>query len=264
MSKRIEENIKYPHAPKQPYYIDDQGFRRDPNRAGHPRLCNGTSRTTGLPCCNIARANGKCRNHGGNSTGPKTAEGRRKVREANKLHKLKTGEYQNIWYDTLREEERNMIHLIPKDAKALIEEEIKFTTIRERRLLQQINNLEDEHLAGLGEETLQEVYKTMPVIDKYDERVVELDEYGEEVVQTETVKTSTLAINGDIRKLLLSYHDALTRVQANLAKLIDLKHKLDEGTVEEQDGSLGLLASILDKARKSRQKQIERVDKANS
>jgi hypothetical protein len=46
-----------------------------PKRADRPR-CGAYARSTGLPCQAQALANGRCRNHGGLSTGPRTPEGR--------------------------------------------------------------------------------------------------------------------------------------------------------------------------------------------
>ena len=40
------------------------------------KRCGAHSRSTGKPCCAMALANGRCRNHGGVSTGPKTPEGK--------------------------------------------------------------------------------------------------------------------------------------------------------------------------------------------
>ena len=44
--------------------------------------CGAHARSTGNPCQAQALANGRCRNHGGLSTGPKTFAGRRAVAEA--------------------------------------------------------------------------------------------------------------------------------------------------------------------------------------
>jgi len=46
--------------------------------------CGAFARTTGNPCRRKALSNGRCPNHGGLSTGPKTPEGRAKA-----LSKLK-------------------------------------------------------------------------------------------------------------------------------------------------------------------------------
>ena len=41
--------------------------------------CGAHARSTGLPCKAKAMTNGRCKNHGGMSTGPKTVEGRKAV-----------------------------------------------------------------------------------------------------------------------------------------------------------------------------------------
>ena len=44
--------------------------------------CGAHARTTGNPCQAKALANGRCKNHGGMSTGPKTQEGRHAIAQA--------------------------------------------------------------------------------------------------------------------------------------------------------------------------------------
>lgn len=44
--------------------------------------CGAYARSTGQPCKAKALNNGKCKNHGGMSTGPKTPEGRQAIAEA--------------------------------------------------------------------------------------------------------------------------------------------------------------------------------------
>lgn len=46
---------------------------------GDPR-CGAFARSTGKPCEAKALENGRCRNHGGLSTGPRTVEGRARAR----------------------------------------------------------------------------------------------------------------------------------------------------------------------------------------
>jgi hypothetical protein len=61
--------------------------RRDPLAAARaaPR-CGARSKRTGEPCKGAAMANGRCRFHGGKSTGPRTAEGRERSRRSNWKH----------------------------------------------------------------------------------------------------------------------------------------------------------------------------------
>ncbi len=57
------------------------------------RRCGAKSKRTGKPCKQPAMKNGKCRLHGGKSTGPKTPEGRHNSRVANWKHGYNTFEY---------------------------------------------------------------------------------------------------------------------------------------------------------------------------
>jgi hypothetical protein len=50
--------------------------------------CGAYARSTGKPCKAGALSNGRCRNHGGLSTGPKTPEGRRAIAEATRKRML--------------------------------------------------------------------------------------------------------------------------------------------------------------------------------
>ena len=47
-------------------------------------LCKAFARSTGKPCMCKALSNGRCRLHGGLSTGPKTTEGKTKIAAATK------------------------------------------------------------------------------------------------------------------------------------------------------------------------------------
>jgi len=47
--------------------------------------CGAYARSTGLPCKAKALANGRCKNHGGLSTGPRTLEGRKSIGTATRL-----------------------------------------------------------------------------------------------------------------------------------------------------------------------------------
>ena len=44
--------------------------------------CGAHARSTGHPCQAKALANGRCKNHGGMSTGPKTLEGRQAIAQS--------------------------------------------------------------------------------------------------------------------------------------------------------------------------------------
>ena len=48
----------------------------------YKNTCGAYARSTGKPCQDKALPNGRCKNHGGLSTGPKTTEGRQAIAES--------------------------------------------------------------------------------------------------------------------------------------------------------------------------------------
>lgn len=50
----------------------------------HSETCGAFARSTGKPCQAPPRPNGRCRRHGGASTGPRTLEGKARIAEANR------------------------------------------------------------------------------------------------------------------------------------------------------------------------------------
>lgn len=58
--------------------------------ANHQR-CGAHARTTGNPCQAKALTNGRCKNHGGMSTGPKTPEGRQAIAQATRQRMASEG-----------------------------------------------------------------------------------------------------------------------------------------------------------------------------
>ena len=57
--------------------------------------CGAFARSTGQPCRMMALANGRCKLHGGLSTGPKTSEGKKKA-----LQNLKQFRHSHNWTTT--------------------------------------------------------------------------------------------------------------------------------------------------------------------
>ena len=68
-------------------------------------FCGAYARSTGKPCQAAALRNGRCRNHGGCSTGPKSLEGRRVIADATRQRmlsgqRIKALEGYKAWLDT--------------------------------------------------------------------------------------------------------------------------------------------------------------------
>ena len=62
----------------------------------------------------------------------------------NNSNALKHGGYSQVYWDTLSEEEKELIDTIPKDEETLLIDQIKLYSVRERRLLLAINKLKSE------------------------------------------------------------------------------------------------------------------------
>jgi len=57
--------------------------------------CGAYARTTSNPCQAKALTNGRCKNHGGMSTGPKTPEGRQAIAEATRK-RMASGQQERV------------------------------------------------------------------------------------------------------------------------------------------------------------------------
>lgn len=101
------------------------------------KICGAKNRQ-GTPCRRPSgwgtdhAGEGRCKLHGGKNSGPP---------KGNK-NALKTGEYEAIWIDTLDEEEQQLYPMISQDLSTQIEEELKLLTIRERRMLVRIDQIQ--------------------------------------------------------------------------------------------------------------------------
>jgi hypothetical protein len=72
----------------------------------------GARTRSGRPCRGPAMSNGRCRMHGGSSTGPKTAEGLARIRAARTTHGMRTAEMEQM---------RALVRELRAEAKRLVE-----------------------------------------------------------------------------------------------------------------------------------------------
>lgn len=98
------------------------------------RTVCGAKTRKGTPCQKAGLKNGRCRLHGGSSTGPKDREKKSQQMKGNK-NALKTGEYETITYDTLSEAEKELYELIPEDVEKQAKGRYKLVEIRTHRLM---------------------------------------------------------------------------------------------------------------------------------
>jgi hypothetical protein len=79
--------------------------------------CEAHARTTGKPCQANALSNGRCKNHGGMSTGPKTLEGRQAISEATR-QRMASGQQERVlegFYRWLEGGGREMLSRLAKN-----------------------------------------------------------------------------------------------------------------------------------------------------
>ena len=84
--------------------------------AKHQR-CGAHARTTGNPCQAKALTNGRCKNHGGMSTGPKTLEGRQAVAQSTRKRMASGGRIRALegFYRWLEGGGREMLSRLAKN-----------------------------------------------------------------------------------------------------------------------------------------------------
>lgn len=109
---------------------------------------------------------------------------------------VKTGEFEKIFFDTLAEEEKKLINILPVDKETLLFQEIKLLTVRERRMLKRIEELRSLNFT---------VVKRREGTEK--DKYTDLEEHQATLGQIQSIE------------------DALTRVQARKQRAIETLHK---------------------------------------
>lgn len=151
----------------------------------------------------------------GNRGGPGGPPGNKKA--------VTTGEYETIWFDSLEEDEQELLEQVDTDPVQQANEAILLLSIRERRMLQRIRRL----MEGLTEKQrrvlweLKGIKEVMTVHDECTGQTKTIPITKHQLVESEIEETEYRAID-DIIKL----EEALTRVQDKKLKAIELKNKL--------------------------------------
>lgn len=164
-------------------------------------ICGAKTRA-GTPCKQVAGwgtdhvGAGRCKLHGGKSYGPP-----KKNKNA-----VKTGEFETIWLDALDEKEQELFQEIKTDVIEQLNNEIRLTDIRIRRMMMRISLLKDIDF------TIVEKQKRKGCVP---EGSIDVDEEKQ---------WATLGQIQDIE-------EALTRVQNRKEKLLKLKHQIESGQI---------------------------------
>lgn len=142
---------------------------------------------------------------------------------------VRTGEYESIWMDMLADDEQSLLDEIDTDPVAQADEAITLFSIRERRMLGRIKKLSE----GLTEKQRRELQQlrtqkeAVPLRDEKTGKTNTVVKSKEELIVVEIEETSYRAIED-----ILRIEEALTRVQAQKLRAIELKNRL---TAEDEE-----------------------------
>lgn len=120
---------------------------------------------------------------------------------------LKTGEFEALFFDTLAPDELQLISVMPRDKEILLFQEIQMLTIRERRMMQRIEDIKSSTEQDGDGCVIQgmTLIKRQSGMEK--DKHTDLKEYQGKLGQIQNIE------------------DALTRVQARKQKAIDSLHR---------------------------------------
>lgn len=151
----------------------------------------------------------------GNRGGPGGPIGNKKA--------VTTGEHESIWWDTLDEDEQELLGEIDNDPVTLAAESIALLSIRERRMLKRIKHLTE----GLTEtqrrelQQLRTVKEALPVYDEKSGKMKTVINSRDELVVAEIEEKTVSAV-----ERILQTEEGLTRVQAQKLKAIKLLYEI--------------------------------------
>lgn len=150
----------------------------------------------------------------GGQPGNKNAKGHGGTGPPRNKNAVKTGEFETLFFDTLQEDEKRLIETVELDKEQLLLQEIQLLTVRERRMLQRIENLKAIEEAESLENPLDPERK-IP-------RGMSVTKVSDGIEKGETTHLCEYeGILGQIQAI----EDALTRVQSRRQKAIESIHK---------------------------------------
>ena len=208
-----------PVGPKPRMKIED--YRSLPRCGAKLRIEREDGRTT---CNRVAgeRTNhlgyGRCWMHGGRLQGTRAG-------------KITTGELEviNPFNNTLTDEEMEVWNNLVGTKLEHVEQEIKLVTIREKRMMERLQRLMRMEESGDGLEIAEEEME-----EEENDEEKDSTENGTETKQGK--KTKRKVKKRSVSVQIIAVEEALTRVQAQKSKLIELRDKLEDqksGTKEE-------------------------------
>jgi uncharacterized protein YjcR len=159
----------------------------------------------------LPNANSNVTNQKGGQLGNKNAVGNKGgAAPRHNKNALKTGEFETLFFDTLNQEEKELLETIPHDKEKLLLQEIQLLTVREHRMLKRIQSLKEaecEKYMGGDAKIPAGMMVTRYAAGHERGEWTNLKEYEGILSQIQIIE------------------DAITRVQARKQKAIDSLHK---------------------------------------
>ncbi len=103
-------------------------------------VCGATKKRTAEKCKNKPMENGKCRFHGGLSTGPKDKEKHSESLKGNK-NAVKTHQYETLWAEQFTGKHKDMFDLAPTDALEIVDVELRKNEVRQLMIVEDLQAL---------------------------------------------------------------------------------------------------------------------------
>lgn len=167
--------------------------------------------------------------------GNKNAVGHAPSVPARNQNALKHGGYSSVYWDTLDEEELEMMQDTPDDEEMLLMEQISLFSIRERRLMKAINKYKDAkggvYVNNVVKSESKRRFKDKEEEELYAEivkgKVMSDKRMPGESYQIATMTTSTIDLVARLERELTSVQSKKTKAIESLAKLRIEKQKIE-------------------------------------
>lgn len=166
----------------------------------------------------------------GGQPGNQNAAGKDSGAPKGNKNNLKHGGYSAIYWDTLSDEEKELIDLMPKSEEELLLDQLKMFSVRERRLLIAIKNTrEKSKKGGLSiysvhiQENKRNFHGSKENEELYKERVAQKVADGERMPGDNQTVTS---ISENVENVILRLEKELTSVQKAKQKCLDTLFRL--------------------------------------
>lgn len=159
---------------------------------------------------------------------------------------LKTGEFETLFFDTLKEDEKLLIGLLRPDKEALLLQEIRLFTVREHRMLERIEEIRGamEMREDGSQATGFTVTKMKIGLEKGKD--TNLKEYEGKLGQIQAIEDALTRVQARKQRAIDALHrygidDARLEIELRKLEILEAKNGLDEEEEAADDGFLEAL-----------------------